>query len=136
MITLFFLKLKEHIKYKNTIKSSQTNEFIHSKIGLTFHDQTKIKNTKMTHCLIENSFNSRGGGPISPVALTIMVKFTQTSSRQNRERSFSTSSFSKERIVPPKSFFVRGDQFPVNKTGQSCQFPNRLLSCVKVHLGW
>ena len=80
MITLFFLKLKEHIKYKNTIKSSQTNEFIHSKIGLTFHDQTKIKNTKMTHCLIENSFNSRGGGPISPVALTIMVKFTQTSS--------------------------------------------------------
>lgn len=71
----------------------------------------------------------------SPVTLTIMVKFTQTSSHQGLERSFSTSSFSKERIVPSKSLFTRGDPLPVFKTGKSYQFPNRLLSYVMVHLG-
>ncbi|RID64599.1 hypothetical protein BRARA_E03524 [Brassica rapa] len=71
----------------------------------------------------------------SPVTLTILVKFIQTSSRQGRERSLSTSSFSKERIVPSKSLFTRGDPLPVFKTGKSYQFPNRLLSYVMVHLG-
>ncbi|KAG2273004.1 hypothetical protein Bca52824_067559 [Brassica carinata] len=70
----------------------------------------------------------------SPVTLTILVKFIQTSSRQGRERSLSTSSFSKERIVPSKSLFTRGDPLPV-LTGKSYQFPNRLLSYVMVHLG-
>ncbi|CAN6880151.1 unnamed protein product [Brassica oleracea] len=70
----------------------------------------------------------------SPVTLTILVKFIQTSSRQGRERLLSTSSFSKERIVPSKSLFTRGDPLPV-LTGKSYQFPNRLLSYVMVHLG-
>uniref|UniRef100_M4EGY0 Uncharacterized protein n=2 Tax=Brassica campestris TaxID=3711 RepID=M4EGY0_BRACM len=51
----------------------------------------------------------------SPVTLTIMVKFTQTSSRQGRERSSSTSSF-QERIFSPQSLFVRGNSHPVSKT--------------------
>lgn len=38
---------------------------------------------------------------ISPLNLTFMEKFIQTSSRQGQERSFSTSSFSKERIISP-----------------------------------
>ncbi|KAH0926433.1 hypothetical protein HID58_018689, partial [Brassica napus] len=43
--------------------------------------------------------------PTSPVTLTIMVKFTQTSSRQGRERSSPTSSF-QERIFFPQVLFV------------------------------
>lgn len=71
----------------------------------------------------------------SPVTLISMVKFTQTSSRQGRERSFSISSFSKERFISPKSLFVRGDTLPIFKTGKINEFPNRLLSCVKARLG-
>ncbi|KAL0644308.1 hypothetical protein Bca4012_042598 [Brassica carinata] len=71
----------------------------------------------------------------SPLNLSFVDKFIETSSRQGRERSFFTSSFSKEIIVPPKSLFIRGDHLPVIKIGQSYQFPNRLPSCVKVHLG-
>ncbi|CAN7053546.1 unnamed protein product [Brassica rapa subsp. trilocularis] len=53
--------------------------------------------------------------PTSPVTLTIMVNFTQTSSRQGRERSSSTSSL-QERIFSPQSLFVRGNFHPVSKT--------------------
>lgn len=53
--------------------------------------------------------------PTSPVTLTIMVKFTQTSSRQGRERSSSTSSF-QEIIISPQSLFVRGNSHQVSKT--------------------
>ncbi|CAF2368517.1 unnamed protein product [Brassica oleracea var. botrytis] len=66
--------------------------------------------------------------------LTTMEKFIQTSSHSGRERSFSTSSFSQERIIPSKFLFVRGDLTPVTKTGKTYQFPSRLLSYVKVHL--
>lgn len=71
----------------------------------------------------------------SPVTLISMVKFTQTSSRQGRERSFSIFSFSKERFILPKSLFVRGDTLPIFKTGKIYEFPNRLLFCVKARLG-
>ncbi|CAN6899725.1 unnamed protein product [Brassica oleracea] len=66
--------------------------------------------------------------------LTTMEKFIQTSSCSGRERSFSTSSFSQERIIPSKFLFVRGDFTPVTKTGKTYQFPSRLLSYVNVHL--
>ncbi|CAN6851503.1 unnamed protein product, partial [Brassica oleracea] len=71
---------------------------------------------------------------VNPLNLTTMEKFIQTSSRSGRERSFSTSSFSQERIIPSKFLFVRGDLTPVTKTGKTYQFPSRLLSYVKVHL--
>ena len=53
--------------------------------------------------------------PTSPLTLTIMVKFTQTSSRHGRKRLSSTSSF-QERIFSPQSLFVRGNSHPVFKT--------------------
>ncbi|KAF8090872.1 hypothetical protein N665_0462s0009 [Sinapis alba] len=71
----------------------------------------------------------------SPLNLIILEKFIKTSSRQGRERSFSTSFFSKKRIIPPTSLFVRGDTILDFKTRKKYQLPSRLLSCVKVHLG-
>ncbi|KAF3567013.1 hypothetical protein DY000_02011485 [Brassica cretica] len=50
-----------------------------------------------------------------PVTSTIMVNFTQTFSRQGRERSSSTSSF-QERIFSPQFLFVRGNSHPISKT--------------------
>ncbi|KAJ4891231.1 Uncharacterized protein Rs2_30979 [Raphanus sativus] len=44
-----------------------------------------------------------------------MKKFIQTSSHQGLERSFSPSSFSKERIILPQSLFIRRDPHPVFK---------------------
>ncbi|KAF2556210.1 hypothetical protein F2Q68_00014905 [Brassica cretica] len=71
----------------------------------------------------------------SPVTSTSMAEFIQTSSRQGRERSFSTSSFSKERFSPPTSLFLRGDPPAVFKTRKIYQMPSRLLSYVMAHLG-
>lgn len=64
-----------------------------------------------------------------------MVKFIQTSSRQDRERSFSTSFFPKKRIISPTSLLARGDTLLDFKTRIKNQIPSRLLSCVKVYLG-
>ena len=72
---------------------------------------------------------------VSPLNSTTLEKFIQTSSHQGRERSFSTSSFSRKRISPPTSLFVRGDHILLFKTGETYQLPSRLLSCVKVRLG-
>lgn len=65
-----------------------------------------------------------------------MDRFIQTSSREGRERSFHTSSFSKERsLLPPISLYYRGDPSPVRKTSEVYSSPNRLLSYAMVHLG-
>ncbi|CAN6876656.1 unnamed protein product [Brassica oleracea var. botrytis] len=64
--------------------------------------------------------------------LSFFDKFVQNSSRRGRERSISTSSFSKERNYPLISLCLRGDSLPELKTGKSYQFPSRLLSYVKV----
>ncbi|CAN7124671.1 unnamed protein product [Brassica rapa subsp. narinosa] len=71
----------------------------------------------------------------SPFKSSFEDEFNQISSRQGRERSFSMSSFSKERIIPPISLCIRGDPLPAFKTRKNYQFPSRLLSCVKVRLG-
>ncbi|KAH0868619.1 hypothetical protein HID58_075641 [Brassica napus] len=71
----------------------------------------------------------------SPFKSSFEDEFNQISSRQGRERSFSTSSFSKERFFPPISLCIRGDPLPVFKTRKIYQCPSRLLSCVKVRLG-
>ncbi|WZY86681.1 hypothetical protein YC2023_033065 [Brassica napus] len=65
----------------------------------------------------------------SLLTLSCVDKFLQTSSRQGRERSLSTSSFSKERIFPPRSLFVRGDHLPASKTEN---FTNSLAVCYLV----
>ncbi|KAH0910883.1 hypothetical protein HID58_034204 [Brassica napus] len=66
----------------------------------------------------------------SPVTLTIMVKFTQTSSRQGRERSSSTSSF-QERIFSPQSLFVRGNSHPNTMiSAHSCGIKSRSLEAL------
>ncbi|KAL0741990.1 hypothetical protein Bca4012_083503 [Brassica carinata] len=70
----------------------------------------------------------------SPLKLSFVDKFIKSSFRQGRERSFSTPSFTKERIFPPEILFVRGKPLPV-KTEKNYQYPNRLLSYVMVHLG-
>ncbi|KAF3600799.1 hypothetical protein F2Q69_00038426 [Brassica cretica] len=70
----------------------------------------------------------------SPLNLTNMEKFIQTSSHLGRERSFSASS-SKKRIIPPTSLCVRGDTLLEIKTGKNYKSHSRLLSCVKVYLG-
>ncbi|CAN6908552.1 unnamed protein product [Brassica oleracea] len=64
---------------------------------------------------------------VKPISLSVGIK--------GRERSFSTSSFSKERFFPPISLCIRGDPLPVFKTRKIYQCPSRLLSCVKVRLG-
>ncbi|KAF3563551.1 hypothetical protein DY000_02018966 [Brassica cretica] len=74
-------------------------------------------------------------GRNSPFKSSFEDEFNQISSRQGRERSFSTSSFSKERFFPPISLCIRGDPLPVFKTRKIYQCPSRLLSCVKVRLG-
>ncbi|KAG2264556.1 hypothetical protein Bca4012_078280 [Brassica carinata] len=66
--------------------------------------------------------------------LSFFDKFVQNSSRRGRERSISTSSFSKERNYPLISLCLRGDSLPELKTGKSYQFPSHLLSYVKVRL--
>ncbi|WZZ53991.1 hypothetical protein YC2023_054098 [Brassica napus] len=72
----------------------------------------------------------------NPVKLSLVDRFIQTSSREGRERSFHTSSSSKERSpLRPNSLYSRDDPFPVSKTGKSYSFPNRLLSYRMVHLG-
>ena len=72
--------------------------------------------------------------PNSPLKLFFVDKISQISSRQGRERSFSISSFSKERTIPPKSLFLRVDSLPESKTGKIYKFSDRLLSYVMVHL--
>ncbi|KAG2317309.1 hypothetical protein Bca52824_020431 [Brassica carinata] len=72
---------------------------------------------------------------VNLLKLSCVDKFKQTSSRQGRERSLSTSSFSKERIFPPTSLVVRGDHLQASKTGKIYQLPSCLLSCVKVRMG-
>lgn len=52
---------------------------------------------------------------VRPINSTFMEKFIQTSSRQGQERSFSSSSFSKDIIISPQSLFIRGDPHPVFK---------------------
>ena len=71
----------------------------------------------------------------SSLNLSFLDKFFKNSSRRGRERSSSTSSFSREIYFSSQSLFVRGDTLPVFKTGKNCQCLSRLLSYVKVHLG-
>ncbi|KAF2533901.1 hypothetical protein F2Q70_00032786 [Brassica cretica] len=52
----------------------------------------------------------------SSLNLSFLDKFFKNSSRQGRERSSSTSSFSRERYFSSQSLFVRGDTLPVFKT--------------------
>ncbi|CAF2378711.1 unnamed protein product [Brassica napus] len=73
-------------------------------------------------CLESTLVHSEVG--VKPISLSAGIK-----------RSFSMSSFSKERIIPPISLCIRGDPLPAFKTGKIYQFPSRLLSCVKVRLG-
>ncbi|KAF3560837.1 hypothetical protein DY000_02018965 [Brassica cretica] len=51
-------------------------------------------------------------GRNSPFKSSFEDELNKISSRQGRERSFSTSSFSKERICPPISLCIRGDPLP------------------------
>lgn len=54
--------------------------------------------------------------PNSPVTSATLGMVIQTSSRQGRERSVSTSSFLKERIYPQTSLFARGSSSPHSAT--------------------
>ncbi|KAJ4905748.1 hypothetical protein Rs2_09406 [Raphanus sativus] len=67
-----------------------------------FSDTTTSSNTILFHSLELRKLVS-----VSPLNLTTMVKVIQTSSRQGRERSFSTSFFPKKRILRP-TFLTRG----------------------------
>ncbi|KAH0867030.1 hypothetical protein HID58_074052 [Brassica napus] len=53
----------------------------------------------------------------SPLKLSFVGKFSQTSSRQGRERSFLISSLSKKRILPPQSFNSSAD---INNCSMGC----------------
>ena len=53
----------------------------------------------------------------SPLKLSFVGKFSQTSSRQGRERSFPISSLSKKRILPPQSFNSSAD---INNCSMGC----------------
>ncbi|WZZ64434.1 hypothetical protein YC2023_075804 [Brassica napus] len=95
-------------------------------------------------CLMGNSESSHSSGSIyansfwPDLSMFICGPKLATSTSRNcsgRERSSSTSSFSKERLIPPISLFVRGDILLVCKTGNSYKFPSRLLPCVKARLG-
>ncbi|KAG5396285.1 hypothetical protein IGI04_018099 [Brassica rapa subsp. trilocularis] len=72
---------------------------------------------------------------ISSLRIPFVDKLNQLSSRQDRERYSSTSSFSKERLIPPTSLFVRGDFLSVCKTENNYKIFSRLLPCVNARLG-
>ncbi|KAH0849928.1 hypothetical protein HID58_095958 [Brassica napus] len=59
---------------------------------------------------------------ISSLRIPFVDKLNQLSSRQDRERYSSTSSFSKERLIPPTSLFVRGDFLSPFATLCKCSF--------------
>ncbi|KAG5396384.1 hypothetical protein IGI04_018198 [Brassica rapa subsp. trilocularis] len=67
----------------------------------------------------------------SPLKLSFMVKFHQPSSRQGRERSLSTSSFSKERIILQTSLFVRDRLIPIAISEKLFNPFTILLSCLE-----
>ncbi|CAG7874584.1 unnamed protein product [Brassica rapa] len=71
----------------------------------------------------------------SPLKLSFMVKFHQPSSRQGRERSLSTSSFSKERIILQTSLFVRDRLIPIAISEKLFNPFTILLSCLEVCTG-
>ena len=71
----------------------------------------------------------------SPLKLSFTVKFHQPSSRQGRERSLSTSSFSKERIILQTSLFVRDRLIPIVISEKLFNSFTVLLSCLVVYTG-
>ncbi|KAF3579925.1 hypothetical protein DY000_02033722 [Brassica cretica] len=70
----------------------------------------------------------------SPLKLSFTVKFHQPSSRQGRERSLSTSSFSKERIILQTSLFVRDRLIPIAISEKLFNSFTVLLSCLVVYM--